>query len=1445
MCPLKYAVIFPSEMRCHRSDLACLHLEGAVGGASVQLTMKMAKGNISLIEKNIETDSFFSCVSFEVPPPSEGTEEVAVMEVSIKSSEETIRNSSKVLVKRARSGILVQTDKPIYKPGQTVKFRVLSLKENLQPDKVELPVIELQDPDKNRIGQWLNVKLRQGIAELSLPLTAEPQLGEYSIRVKDTVHTFSVEEYVLPKFQVTLQFPKVILFNREQFPLQVCGRYTYGKPVQGVYKITVCRKSVSYYWMRPPVDKKDLCVDFMGELDRSGCSSVTVESSQFNMNKTDWQMSLDGAASITEEGTGIELSTSSSVSISSIISQVTFINAHSNYKPGIPYTGEVRVVDTEDNPIINTKVYLTSRDVSVNETLVTDENGEASFKLENTNNWTGNVYLLATTRKERNFVYESGVIYPEHRDGNLNLKRFHSRSESFLKLHSVEKEIPCEGQKEVRVEYILKHNELGAEATHMDLHYLVTSKGTIKDSGSVQVPVNSDNKDLRGDVSIKLKLSADVSPVLHALVYILLPDGEMVADSGKFKVLRCFQNKVSVGFSPDEVLPGSDVSLNIGADAGSLCGLRVVDQSVVLMKPEKELTADKVHGLFPFQDFGGYDYRIQDYEHRCPYDPFPNFPWWPGSELGPRGEALERREMKLKIITSSDIMKPVKCIPYGATLDRVAAMPSGPMGGGEPVLMSRPELAGPIAGAIPPQPEQPKSKEIIRKYFPETWIWALKPVGDSGSVNLQYHVPDTITDWNAGAFCMGPTGFGLSTPASLRAFQPFFVELALPYSVVRGESFTLKASVFNYLKQCIKVQTTLQPSLELEEEPCLDCQYTSCLCADESKTFYWNLKATKLGEVNITVRTEALDTKDLCNNEFPFVPKQGSADTVIRPLLVQPGGVLEEKAHSSLLCTQEGQDNIKVEEVQLKVPENILKDSERAHVTVLGDLMGTALQNLDRLLAMPYGCGEQNMVLFAPNIFILQYLEKTQQLNPEIESKAKKFLESGYQRQLTYKHDDGSYSAFGKSDKEGNTWLSAFVVKSFSKARPYIFIDESHLNHSFTWLKNNRHNSGCFQSVGKLFNNAMKGGVDDEISLSAYVTIALVEAGVPVQDPLVVEALSCLRKAAVDVSSVYTQALLAYTFTLCGENDLRQSLLDKLEEKAVRGDGQLHWEKKSTPPSDLPFWYRAPSSDVELTSYVLLTLLYGPTMDLGKASEIVNWLSKQQNPYGGFSSTQDTIVALQALAKYAEATYSDKGDIRVSIRSKTGFEELFHVDKTNRLLLQRASLPDIPGDYTVTATGSGCVYVQTVLRYNVPPPRSDVTFAIQVEIKPKQCPQESMIRLQIHISVKYTGSREKSNMAIIEVKMLSGFIPVKSSVRELEKSKIIQRSDIKTDMVTLYLDELGHETLDLAFMIEQDIVVKNLKPATVKVYDYYETDEHAIAEYNSPCSSDEEKGNLR
>ncbi|XP_034611577.1 alpha-2-macroglobulin-like protein 1 isoform X2 [Trachemys scripta elegans] len=678
-------------------------------------------------------------------------------------------------------------------------------------------------------------------------------------------------------------------------------------------------------------------------------------------------------------------------------------------------------------------------------------------------------------------------------------------------------------------------------------------------------------------------------------------------------------------------------------------------------------------------------------------------------------------------------------------------------------------------------------------------------------------------------FCTAEVGFGLSPTATFTAFKPFFVELALPYSVIRGEAFALKATVFNYLLQCIKVRVTLAESAQFQVQAGENGAYTSCLCADEGKTFQWEVTASSLGEVNFTVSTEALRTEELCGTELAVVPAQGRVDTVIKPLLVQPGGILEEKAHSSLLCQEAS------EEIYLQLPANVLTGSERAHVTVVGDIMGTSLQNIERLLAMPYGSGEENMVWFAHNIYTQQYLEKSEQLSPEIRDKAQGFLQSGYQRELLYKHNDGSYSASGKSDVTGNTWLTAFVLKSFGQARPYISIDEKHLEDALGWLQRHQQETGCFRSVGYLLNNALQGGVVDELSLSAYITAALLELGQPLTDPMMTRALQCLRKSS--TSDLYMQALLAYAFGLAESTELRDALLQSLAQHSVSAGGQLYWQRKvKALPS--PYGNHAPS--VEMTAYVLLAYLSLPNVsaaDMGTAVQIVRWLSKQHYPYGGFAYTQDMLVALQALAKYAALTHSASGAVSVTVSSQAGAWQQFHVENANRLVLQRAALQEIPGQYTVRASGKGCVFVQLTLRYNVPPPKSTVTFDLRLETEPKECTESTRSGFSLVLHARYSGERPASNMAIIEAKLPSGYTPVKRSLQQLEKQRLVKWLEVQNDQVTLYLDQLTKEAASFTFSLEQDFPVKNLRAAPVRLYDYYETGEHTETEYSAPCGS--------
>ncbi|CAB3978609.1 alpha-2-macroglobulin-like, partial [Paramuricea clavata] len=83
------------------------------------------------------------------------------------------------------------------------------------------------------------------------------------------------------------------------------------------------------------------------------------------------------------------------------------------------------------------------------------------------------------------------------------------------------------------------------------------------------------------------------------------------------------------------------------------------------------------------------------------------------------------------------------------------------------------------------------------------------------------------------------------------------------------------------------------------------------------------------------------------------------------------------------------------EMIDLALPPEIIPGSVLPKISIVGDIMGPALTNLDGLLAMPYGCGEQNMAKFAPNIYVLDYLTSTNQLTKEIKDDAIWYIKSG------------------------------------------------------------------------------------------------------------------------------------------------------------------------------------------------------------------------------------------------------------------------------------------------------------------------------------------------------------------------------------------------------------------------------------------------------------------
>uniref|UniRef100_A0A6I8P203 A2ML1 protein n=1 Tax=Ornithorhynchus anatinus TaxID=9258 RepID=A0A6I8P203_ORNAN len=1403
-----YMVLVSSLLHTEVPEKVCIQLSHLNETVTLSAVLEYGKENRSLLEDLVADKDTFHCSLFTLPSLPV-LETMAFLSVRVRGPTQEFKKRKTVLVKNAQSLVFVQTDKPIYKPGQTVRFRVVSVDEDFHPlnEMVNsLWSVPLQDTKRNRIAQWRDVQLQGGFGQFSFPLSSEPSQGQYKVVVQKESgnkkeHPFSVEEFVLPKFEVLVKMPKKITILDEELAVSVCGIYTYGKPVPGTVTLRVCRRFSQVQNHCYGKESEAVCEEFSQQADSQGCISPVIKTKLFQLKRQGFLMNIEAEATIREEGTGLELVGIANCEVTNTLSKITFEKVDSHFRRGLPFFGQVRLVDGKDAPIPNAPVQVSVDMTHYLSNHSTDEQGLMQFSID-TSNFTTSLHFSVKYKDSPN-CYNYQWVMGTHERATHTAKHIYSPSQSYIRLEPIADTLACGHQQDIRIHYILNGQALG-ELKELLFYYVITAKGGIVRMGTHTLPLESGEG--KGSFSISLLVGPDIAPVMRFLIYSILPEGELVADSEKFNIENCFSNKVELQFSLAEALPGSEARLRVTASPQSLCALRGLDQSVLLLKTEAELSPSSVYDLLPVKDLERWPQSVEN------------------SDEG-RGDCVELSPVVINGVTYMPLESPDEEDVY-SFLKVSVSFPWGIKGlgraeAGWSVTTCSMALgsAGMVAmGGISPRYTMLDSGvefstviETVRKHFPETWIWELVA---SGKEEVAVTIPDTITEWKVGAFCLSATtGLGLAPTASLRTFQPFFLELTLPYSVVRGEGFSLKATVFSYLPGCIRVSVQLGASPDFLAVPTEKDAGSHCICGNGRHTVSWVVTPSSLGEVTFSVSAESMQSPELCGNKVAEVPKTGRKDTVIRTLLVEVCG-------------------------RPWLGETCVLSAVRSP----GDILGSALQNLQNLLQMPYGCGEQNMVLFAPNIYVLNYLNETQQLTPSIRAQAIGYLSSGYQRQLNYKHQDGSYSTFGEryGNSQGNTWLTAFVLKALAQARAHIFVDEKHISSALLWLSQKQKDNGCFQSSGYLLNNAIKGGVEDEVTLSAYITTALLEMPLPTTHPVVRNALFCLETAwkamtGTPDSHVYTKALLAYTFALAGNEVQRKEVLQALDRDAVRADSSVYWQRSGQAPgsTQMQGQGRAPSAEVEMTAYVLLARLTAqpaPSQeDLSEAALIIRWIAKQQNAHGGFSSTQDTVVALHALARYGAATFTREGKAAVTVRSTGTFSKEFHVEDDNRLLVQQVALAEVPGEYRATVTGSGCVYLQTCLRYNVLPGKAEAPFSLRVQTLPKSCEVVSVPRVfQILINVSYTGHRLASNMVIVDVKMVSGFIPVKSSVRKLQDHPQIPRTELSTNHILIYLEKVTNETLSFSFSVEQDIPVQNLQPASVRVYDYYETGEQTF-----------------
>ncbi|XP_046369856.2 CD109 antigen-like [Haliotis rufescens] len=1306
----------------------------------------------------------------------------------------------RLTIARKTISVFIQTDKAMYKPGQRVHFRAFAVYPDMKVYKGKIDV-DIYDPRNNRIRRWVSLQDGSGVNHRDILLSDQPVLGDWKIEVTvpefvglNEKKTFTVQQYELPKFEVKVELPPFALTTNTDLSGTVKANYTYGKGVKGMVELRVFVGAIRNY-----------CGNFAKSvlktfpIDGSARFSVSmgeIKKLQSYLN----QQTVTVLAEVKEDLTGKTLNGSSNVVYYTDPYKIIFLDSSpSNFKPGLPYRAYVKVTQQDDRPISDT-------DTSIQlYTCVNYRRTEAYQDRYECNAFTGSYSLPILNL----LIPENGIIpldldipdnttdvkmraYYKNIHASKYVSKSHSRSETYVQVRLRTMNLKAGDNAEF---------EIQATSPPGKVAYQIMSRGIVVKGGIVR-PISTEDKSL----ILNVPVLATMSPTAHILVNFVTPDGEIVADSISFNVDGVFANKVGIAYSTKKAEPHTDVTVDITADPQSSAFLLAVDQSVQLLKTGNDISTDQVMK------------ELREYDYTAPSVDFLRWSF-PVPTSGTSATEIFQKA-GVVVITDAKLPRAERARSYGGGYDaHPISFSSGPMG--SPQLFDSPPAAPMSRNMVVPTSPVLKKVERVREIFPETWLWLNTTVGPDGRASIQTTVPDTITSWVASAFAISPrSGLGVTpTSAKLQVFRSFFVSLNLPLSVVRGEQVVLQANVFNYLPSVQEVTVELKKNSGFqsivigsdgEENLTSEPQLQRYLVGPgEAKAVYFPIIPSIIGDVDIEVsaRTPA------------------AADAVKRQLRVKAEGIRKEQNIPVLVDLTSDKTFSKT--IKVSSPPGLVEGSERVRLTVTGDLLGPSLDGMENLLSLPTGCGEQNMLKFAPNIYIANYLMATKQMTRELEERIKSYLEVGYQRQLSYQRSDGSFSTFGERDEAGSVWLTSFVVKSLFQARQYIYVDNSTIDKALSFLADMQTSDGAFVEPGRVIDKQLQGTKGSGPSLTAYVLIALVETAghngsrvnsSRLQD-IQQKAMTYLERQDFQHLAQYPLAITTYALSKAGSRYSGRAFY-QLKKVAKNKNGKKHWDV-NTDANEKKTEVKSEPIDILTTAYGLMTFVsrnkFGPGMG------IMRWLSAQRNPRGGFISSQDTTVALEALTLFMVGAQPDNYNVRLQLTAGDEVRTIT-VNNNNALVLQSIDLMSIPPELKVSAEGTGFAVVELGLFYNIESvgDASDV-FDVSTVLLDDTTNGFTLMTCAKHLQ---DGS---SGMCVETIHIPSGFTADLSSAGNIAGLKRLEQTD---GQVVAYFDSVGKTSTCLKLSCSRTNLVAKNKPAYISMVDYYKPDDTTVVSYH-------------
>lgn len=421
---------------------------------------------------------------------------------------------------------------------------------------------------------------------------------------------------------------------------------------------------------------------------------------------------------------------------------------------------------------------------------------------------------------------------------------------------------------------------------------------------------------------------------------------------------------------------------------------------------------------------------------------------------------------------------------------------------------------------------------------------------------------------------------------------------------------------------------------------------------------------------------------------------------------------------------------------------------------------------------MPTGCNEQKFSGFVPNIGVMEYLLATGRLTPERRDKGEKALKEGVENiktnQITSGANNGAFSIWMKKYRDerdsDSVWLTAYVVKCFGKAKTWISVMDKYIVDGLNFLKRNQESTGKFKESGLVSYWNMQVGSSEGVPLTAFVTIAFLENTDHVKKyaDVIKKALEYISDQVTSLDNDYALAIATYALAL-GKHPSADSSLTTLVSHSIERKDTMYWENPGVKTSSSQS-NRRTTMEVEMAAYALMAFI-----KLDRKSEalpVVKWLVSQRNSQGGFYSTQDTVIGLQALSEAAILFYAEAVNMDIKLNVTFGPAESpmqrpevgFKLDDNNRSKVQKTTFTSDVTKVSMNAKGSGIASVQVGWSYKTKKPENDETFILKVTDK-----SEDETKLKLTVCVKHKPlikgqiGTDSSAMTVMEIQLPSGY----------------------------------------------------------------------------------------